>query len=580
MIESAIERIEALARAVHDETLATLAHELAEQLPRGELNLLVVGQFKRGKSSLINALLGADVMPTGALPVTGIATAVRFGETRRVDVWFRGGLEKRSVSVNELASYVSEHDNPSNQCDVERVEVWWPSETIRGLALFDTPGVGSTYTRNTAAAHATLPRADAAILVVGPEPPIGAEELRYARDVVASSERLFVVLNKSDIAGGALQEILEFTRAAVSEIVGRRQKVDVVPLSATRARQAQCDGAPDAAFTGFVESLRSFVDDHGDATRERSLRRRVTVLLQRLEALLAMRCAALELPAAERERRKKLVERALHTVDDRVRSLELMVDDDVRRLRIALEEATDRFHDRDRPRFRSLAAELAKERSKQRRSDWLERAVAERASAWRKDAVGQALRQLQSDVDKYGRLLGEIEASALEAGCDVLHVRPATLTPRHIEFAPAKLELIASLMPTTGLELIVAFAIELLPRALRQPILRKRYHDVLSRELDALRGKLRYGIAHDLEPWRRSVRTTIASSIEGTRGAVLAIFEKLASTEDTTQEAELAHVHALRAEVRSLEQGIADHAVANVPRRKGTGVQPVPSANE
>ena len=472
MIEGTIERIEALAHLARDETTAALAHELAEQVPRGELNLLVVGQFKRGKSSLVNALLGADVMPTGALPLTGVATVVRYGDEPRIEVLFRHGTERREVSVDELPLYVSEQFNPANRLGVDRVEVFWPAETVRGLALFDTPGIGSTYTHNTAAARAALPRADAAVLVVGPEPPIGAEELQYARDVVASSEHLFVVLNKSDIAGSALLEILQFTRHAVNEVVGERDAVEVIPLSVTRAREAQRTGDQDAAFAAFVDSLRNFVEHQGSATRKRSVRRRAGAILGRLEVLLAMRSTALALPQIERERRRALVERALQTVNDRVRALELMVDDGVRRLRIALEEAMDRFHDRDEPRFRALAADFSKEPSSQRRAERLTRAVAEHAAAWRKEAVEQASRQLQLDAAKYGRLLGEIEASALEAGCEILSVDVGELAPRNIEFAPAKLDLIASLMPTTGLEVLVAFAIDLLPTPLREPILK------------------------------------------------------------------------------------------------------------
>ncbi len=572
MIENAIERIEVLAYAVRDETAATLAHELAEQLPRGELNVLVVGQFKRGKSSLINALLGADVMPTGALPITGVASVIRYGEKPRIEVFFRDQTQARIVSGADLALYVSEQHNPVNRLGVDRVEVSWPSKALRGLALFDTPGIGSTYTHNTAAAHATLPRADAAVLVVGPDPPIGAEELQYARDIVASSEHLFVVLNKSDIAGAALPELVQFTRAAIEQIVGERQDVDVMALSATRAREAQRDGEEDAKFARFVSSLRSFVEDQGGTTRERSMRRRTQALTQRLEALVAMRSAALSLPITERLRRKSLVESALQTVDDRTRSLELMVDDDTRRLRTILEEALDAYHDRDLTRFRALAPELCNERSVQRRGERLERALGEHAAAWRDDSLELASRQLQTDAAKYGRVLGEIEASALEAGCEILRIDPGTLTPRNVEFAPANLEVATSLTPTTGLELVIGSAIELLPAPLRKPILARRYDDVLVREMDALRGKLRYSVVANLEPWRRSVRATIASSIENVRGAVLSAFGDVSAKVDASEERDLLRIRQLRQELREINAVIAERVPADAAGRSSLEV--------
>lgn len=557
-MERVIERIEALAAALGDETTATLAHEIAEQLPSGELNVLVVGQFKRGKSSLINALLRADVMPTGALPVTGVATAIRFGRQGGAAVFFRQRSAPQDIRVDDLPLYVTEQHNPANCLGVERVEVLWPSEAIRGLALFDTPGIGSTYTHNTAAARATLPRADAAILVVGPEPPIGAEEIQYARDVVAASEYLFVVLNKSDLAGEALPEILEFTREAVEQAIGHRQDLHVVPMSATRARDAQNVGAEDASFAGFTSSLRKFVERQGDATRERSIRRRVLVLVARLDTLLTMRSAVLGLPGAERESRKELVKQALQMIDDRVRLLELTVDDDIRRICVAAEEAMDAFYERDEPRFRSLAMQLSAERSGQMRSERVERAVAERAEIWRKDAASRASQQLERDAAKYGRLLGEVEASALEAGCDVLQIDASTLTPRSIEFAPAKVELVSSLTPTTGLEIIISNAIELMPSPLRKLILRRHYDDLLARALDALRGKMRYAISRDLEPWRRSARITITSVVANVRRAVLNAFDKISTDAVASEEDELRYVGQLQRELLEIRTALED----------------------
>ncbi|HVN69290.1 MAG TPA: dynamin family protein [Candidatus Binatia bacterium] len=556
VIEDAIARTRALARLLEDETTERLARELGDQVPTGEINLLVVGQFKRGKSSLINALLGDDVMPTGALPLTGVVSCIRYGNERRIDVSFRH-REGLTIPVDELPLYVTERYNPANRLGVDRVEVTWPAEAIRGVVLFDTPGIGSTHAHNTAIARAALPRADAAILVVGPEPPIGAAELQYAREVVESSERLFVVLNKSDIAGSALSEILKFTDEALDQIAGARG-VDIALLSATVARDAQRRGERDPAFAAFVESLRSFVEQHGEATRTRSIRRRVTALLQRLDALLAMRAAALALPIADRAKRKASVERVFEALGDRARSLELMVDDDVRRLRLSLEEAMDGFHDRDEPAFRALGAELARESSAERRGAALEQAVNERASAWRTDAVRQASHQIEADSAKYGRLLGEIEASAIEAGCRLLDVDAAKPVARTIEFEPARIGPAASLTPTTGLELLGALATDLLPRGLREPLLRRRYNRILSRELDALRGKLRYGIGHDLEPWRRSAHGTISSSMEAARRAVLGAFEELADEASDAGARELGRVQSLREELRVLHANLAD----------------------
>lgn len=510
-----------LASRLRDEPVARAALALSEQLDRNELNVLVVGQFKRGKSTLVNALLNEDLMPTGALPLTGVATAIRYGERARILVQFAEGVRREATS-DELAIYVSERTNPKNSFGVEYVNVDRPVPLLRDVALFDTPGVGSIHEHNTAAARATLGRTDAAILVVGPEPPIGAEELAYAREVAESSAQLFVVFNKADIAGAALSELLDFTRSALEDVAG--EDVALFPMSATRARSEQMQGREEPRFERFVRALRAFVERHGARTLEASARRRTRALFDRLSAILRMREQAAALPYEERARRRTALEKALHALDDRVRLLTLAVDDDVRTLCLHIDEELDRRHRDEETEFRVLAHAIAAENSRDRRRALVEAAIHDKARAWRHDAVAYAQRTLSECAAKYVRLLSELEEAVIRAGCEALHIDPGGLAPREIEFAPAKLSVAVSIDPSTGLEVVRDLLTDLLPPALRRGILERQLEHVLVTELDALRGKLRYGVAHDLEPWRQGVHKTIASTLEATRQVVLGAF--------------------------------------------------------
>ncbi len=518
---------------LHDAVVAREALALREQLERRELNVLVVGQFKRGKSTIVNALLDEDLMPTGALPLTGIATAIRFGEIPVITVEFADGVE-RSATPEELATYVSERTNPRNAMGVARVDIVRPAQALRDIALFDTPGVGSIFEHNTATARSMLPRADAAILVVGPEPPIGAEELAYAREVAASSVQLFVLFNKADIAGGGLQELLDFTRTALRDVAGDR--FTLFPMSALRAREEQRIGGSDPDFAGFVAALRAFVERRGTEALEASIRRRLGALLDRTATLLEIRERAIALPREERAQRRATVEKTLQALDDRVRLFTLAVDDDVRRLRLRLDDQLDRRYDREQSEFRSLANEIAAEGSRDRRHEMLDRVVAERAQDWRRDAVAFAESELAEYASKYVRLLGELEEAVIQAGCEALRIDGEALKPHEIAFAPAELTVAVSIDPSTGLEVVRDLLTDLLPSSVRKHVLQARLEHVLSTELDALRGKLRYGIAHDLEPWRRSVHETISSTLDATRSVVLDAFPETASSEEEQRE--------------------------------------------
>lgn len=146
--------------------------------------LAVLGQFKRGKSMLLNALLGADALPTGVIPVTAIPMFLQAAPTARLRVTFiacrieESDADGPAALRQRLTAYVTEGANPRNMLGIARVEVFLPSELLaRGVVLIDTPGVGSTFHHNTAAADAVLPECDAALFVVSADPPITEVEV-------------------------------------------------------------------------------------------------------------------------------------------------------------------------------------------------------------------------------------------------------------------------------------------------------------------------------------------------------------------------------------------------------------------
>ena len=96
-----------------------LCEELKDKIENNEFNLVVLGQFKRGKTSLINALLGAEILPTAIVPLTSIATILKYGETVNIKVYFNDG---RVVDIEPatLSQYVTEKGNPRNEKEVQK----------------------------------------------------------------------------------------------------------------------------------------------------------------------------------------------------------------------------------------------------------------------------------------------------------------------------------------------------------------------------------------------------------------------------------------------------------------------------
>jgi hypothetical protein len=133
------------------------------------LDVAVLGQFKSGKSLLLNAVLGEAVFPVGAVPVTAIVTRAADGPRPVVRVTYQDGSVEE-VAPNRLAEFVTEAGNPENRRRVAVVDVFTPSlSDWPGLRLVDTPGLGSVLAHNTATTLTWMPNVAVALVTVGAE---------------------------------------------------------------------------------------------------------------------------------------------------------------------------------------------------------------------------------------------------------------------------------------------------------------------------------------------------------------------------------------------------------------------------
>jgi ribosome biogenesis GTPase A len=121
---------------------AEVAQQVAEAAGRLQalvLEVAVVGEFKRGKSSLINALLGRQVLPVGVLPLTAIPTVLEGGEEGLLVEYADGRREQHPL--DQLARFVTEDANPANTLGVTRVTARLHAPLLDdGVRLVDTPG--------------------------------------------------------------------------------------------------------------------------------------------------------------------------------------------------------------------------------------------------------------------------------------------------------------------------------------------------------------------------------------------------------------------------------------------------------
>jgi small GTP-binding protein len=206
-------------QANREEQLQGLFARLAED----RFNVVVVGRFSRGKTSLMNAILGTDRLPTGILPLTSVITTVTYGTKELAVLKYDSRSRTEEIPIETLPQYITQQGNPGNIRQIKTAEVQLPAELLRrGFYFVDTPGLGSVIVENTLTTDAFLPEADAILLVTSYESPLSDEEVRFFRAASSSRRHIFVVLNKHDTVSPAeRQTVLAFVREQLEIFFGR-----------------------------------------------------------------------------------------------------------------------------------------------------------------------------------------------------------------------------------------------------------------------------------------------------------------------------------------------------------------------
>ncbi len=288
------------------ETLACLPpaeiQGLRQRLESNVFNLIVMGEFKRGKSSVINALIGEEVLPVGVIPLTAIATILEYGKTPSVQILFQDGT-KTQTEIPALWDFATEKGNPDNKKGVSEVHIHWPSPWLKsGMRLIDTPGIGSVHQHNSDVTYGLLPRADAVLLVLSVDQPIGQVEYNFLKQLQDYAGRIFILLNKTDLLTATdLAESQAFTLQVIEKVMV--EAVTLFPFSARLALEGQKNNAPaqlaQSGFLTFTEALKLFLaQDRGDALII-SLSKRLLRLLTQTRFSAELTLSSLTVPVDE-----------------------------------------------------------------------------------------------------------------------------------------------------------------------------------------------------------------------------------------------------------------------------------------
>jgi predicted GTPase len=333
-------RLGRLAQELGTEPVAEEARELAVRISEGRFYVACVGQFKRGKSTLLNALVGHEVVPAGFVPVTAVPTVIRFGDELHARVRMRDGFWQ-DIAMSDLKEYVTEELNPENKKAVDGAEVFVPSPLLSsGMCFVDTPGLGSVFTGNTATTQAFIPHIDAALVVVGADPPIAGEELALVEAVGRQVQDLILVINKADRTSDPERAAaVKFTREVLEKRL-HRPMGEVFEVSAAE-RMENCGPLRD--WDRLLTSLHHLVEDSGRNLVRAACDRGLQRLSEQLLAIISEHRDALQRPIEESERRIEVMKETINEAERSMRELNFLFMAEQQRISDLFVERHQRF---------------------------------------------------------------------------------------------------------------------------------------------------------------------------------------------------------------------------------------------
>ncbi|THJ67859.1 Isoniazid-inducible protein iniA [Arthrobacter echini] len=304
MVEDAIELVSVGERDDLKQRLEQTLRRLAEP----DVRVIVVGEFKQGKSKLINALVNAPVCPVDDDIATSVPTVVRWGDPASAAVLVpidgaaageeSAPLEKRPVALADIAHYVSERHNPGNVQRVASAEVGLPRRILAGgLSIIDSPGVGGLDSAHVLTTLTALPTADAMLLVSDASQEYTEPELRFLRQAQRIVPTVACVLSKTDLYP-QWRRILELDRGHLDR--AGAGTVPLIPVSsdlrlhAGRTNDAELN--QESGFTELVTYLLREIAGKAAALQRRSVAQDLLSTAEHLHLALSSELSALENP--------------------------------------------------------------------------------------------------------------------------------------------------------------------------------------------------------------------------------------------------------------------------------------------
>jgi small GTP-binding protein len=336
-----LERLKEAAKGIAGDRFMNELLQLQEKLAQEKLYLVVVGLFKRGKSSLINRLLETEVVPVAVTPVTAVITLIEYTENDAwAEVHFSDGRSEKK-EITEAALYISEEENPGNEKKAELVKIYSPAPLLKHLTLVDTPGLGSSYEHNTETTLRFIPKVDTALFVLSADMPVSKSDIEFLKELKQLTAKILFVLNKADLLNEKdLQKILQHNTQVIAAIMhGQPEAIHILPVSS----KINGEESGQQGIRLLKNKIISLAQKDKQQILQQSGIRQFQALKNELSSLLQLKRDSLQMPVKMLEEKQRQFRNSVSLLQEQRDEFQILISGKIKQLDQYIHETVNRI---------------------------------------------------------------------------------------------------------------------------------------------------------------------------------------------------------------------------------------------
>lgn len=262
---SVLKRSHDIATELDIKNIITLSKKVAARVKDDLFRIVVLGEFNRGKSTLLNALIGEDILPTAEQETTATINIIKYADLPHIKIFYNDGRTKTEEFKKEiLKNFTALEDfDPRN---IKYIEIGYHSEYLRNnVEIVDTPGVNDPDEHRSEITFNYIPNSDAIIFVLDAKQAFTMSEKRFANEYILQNKltSIFFILNKIDeVSEGNLEKIKESVNKKIQEASSIENPM-IFPVSSLDALNAKLNYDTYAfnrsGMENFIEGLNTFL---------------------------------------------------------------------------------------------------------------------------------------------------------------------------------------------------------------------------------------------------------------------------------------------------------------------------------